>query len=1017
MKNNLLQISFLAIVILAFQFASPDYQEINAFSPEFPERPPFLEVDESWADSVLGELSLEDRIAQMIMVQAYSNMGEAHQKSILKLVSRHHVGGVAFFQGNPVSQAILTNEYQSKSKVPLLVAIDGENGLGMRLKNTIRYPQQMALGAISDNSLIYQLCQDMASQMRRLGVHLNFAPVADVNNNPSNPVINTRSFGENPLTVAEKVVALMRGMQEGGLLVAAKHFPGHGDTGTDSHHSLPVVPYGRERLDTIELYPFREAILRGLTGIMVAHLQVPVLDARENRPATVSESIVTELLKEEMGFQGLVITDALNMKGLSSHFEPGRREVEAVRAGNDILLMPANVPLAISEIKSAVRHGEIDEERINESCRKILLAKYWVGLRNHNPVDTANLINDLNLPVYGARRRDLMEHSLTLAINRDSLLPLRDLQKIRLATVTITKNGESHWGSTSDLYLNGDHYTLASNADFSERAELMATLSKYNTVIINVLNTSSYASRRYGITDGTVHFIQQMDPVKKMILNIAGYPYALSRFDGLDNIDAIILSYSDDPVNQVYTQQAIFGGREFMGRLPVAGGSVARAGGGVNSGRAVRLSYSKPIDAGLNPDTLELIDLIINEAIRDKAIPGCQLLVARHGEVVWNKAFGHHTYQRKRPVTTSDLYDLASITKIVATLPSLMRMRDQGKFHEDSLLGAFLELPDSCNKSDLRIGDILSHQAGLVPWIPFYYSLLEPLYKSQQLVSTNWSHQYPLKIGPSDFANRNVEYVDSTLERSYSPAFPIQVADHLYMRADLRDSLYRQVYDSELLEPEYRYSDLGYYMLQQIIEAETDTMLYPYVWYNFYASLGAETLGFLPLNRFSRERIVPTENDLFFRRQLLHGYVHDPGAAMLGGISGHAGLFGNANDLAKVMQMYLNGGWYGEDRFITQTTLETYTSCYDCENENRRGLGFDRPVTDELDAGPACNDASSLSFGHSGFTGTLAWVDPAYGLLYIFLSNRIHPNQANTKLIDDNVRTRIQQVVYDAIMD
>ncbi len=1016
MKNNLLQIAVSAVILMASGMSGPSSQEQVPFIPKYPEYPPFLQVDHSWADSVLNELSLEDRIAQMIMVQAYSNMDEAHVKSVRRMISRNHVGGVAFFQGDPLSQADLTNLYQQESRIPLLVAIDGENGLGMRLKNTISYPQQMALGAITDHALLHQMGKDIAWQMRRLGVHLNFAPVADVNNNPLNPVINTRSFGEDPENVAQKVVAVVRGMQEGGLLVAAKHFPGHGDTDTDSHKSLPVVPYGRERLDTMELFPFREAILNGLTGVMVAHLQVPGLDERDNRPATVSDLVVTGLLKGEMDFRGLVITDALNMKGLSYYFEPGLREVEAVKAGNDILLMPSDAGLAISEIKKAVRRGEITEERINESCKKILLAKYWAGLGSYRQVETASLLKDLNQPVFEHRRRELLAHSLTLVKNQDTLLPLRELEKLSLATVTLSRGGSVSYGSTADLYTGADHFALSLTADHNIVSGLLSELVKYNTIIVSVLNTSSYASRNFGITDETVRFIEALDPRQRVILNVAGIPYTLERFRSLENIKAIVLSYSDDPIAQGYVLQAIFGGRSFSGKLPVSGGPAAKAGDGEDTGRPVRLGYGEPMDAGLDPDSLMKMETLIENAIREKTMPGCQLLVARHGQVIWNRAYGYHTYQNRRPVKTTDLYDLASITKIAATIPSLMTLRDQGRFSEDSLIGAYHTVPDTSNKAGLLISDILSHQAGLASWIPFYQTTLEPLDTSQSLVSCNWSPTYALQIGPSNYANRNVKYVDDVYEKSYSPSYPVQVAEDLYLRSDIRDSIFRMIYESPLLEPEYLYSDLGYYMLQQIIEQETDTMLYPYCWYHFYAPMGAGTLGYLPLSRFPRERIVPTENDLFFRRQLVHGHVHDPGAAMLGGVAGHAGLFGCANDLAKIMQMYLNNGWYGEDRFIDSSTLATYTSCYNCENENRRGLGFDRPVTGQPGTGPACNDASPHSYGHSGFTGTLAWVDPEYDLVYIFLSNRIHPDQGNTKLIDANLRTRLQQIIYDSIL-
>jgi beta-N-acetylhexosaminidase len=1016
MKNNLLQITVLALLFLLFSGSQAGHHHLHSgFEPAFPETPPFLNADQTWVDSVMDQLSLDERIAQMIMVYAYSNQGEEHEKAVIRQISRYHVGGILFFQGEPVEQARLTNGFQEASKVPLLIAIDGENGLGMRLDNTITYPSMMTLGAISDNSLIYDLGTHMAEQFKRLGVHINFAPVADINNNPTNPVIGTRSFGEDRRNVADKVIAMMKGMQDHGLLVAAKHFPGHGDTDTDSHHTLPVIPHEMSRLDSLELYPFREAIRSGLSCIMVAHLQVPALDSRENRASTLSNPTITGLLKEQMDFRGLIVTDALNMKGLSNFFEPGVREVEAVKAGNDILLMPSDVGKTISMVKRAVKRGEISEEEINESCRKILQAKYWVGLNQMEPVKTDALIEDLNHIRYSGLRHELIAHSLSLVKNRGSVLPFSNLPAIKLATVTISKEGNLELGASTDLYLEGTHHTLSSTADRLERDDLLEKLKKYNTVIVNVLSASSSASIGYGISEGTVSFIEQLDTTSTLILNVAGYPYALTRFNTLDHLDAIILSYNDDPMYQDLTIQGIFGGGSFSGHIPVSAGSLASAGDGIFTGPSTRLGYGTPVDVGLNADTLKKMEVIINKALREKAMPGCQVLVARKGKVIWHKAYGYHTYQKRKPVKLTDIYDLASITKISSIMASLMRLRDQGKFHEDSLMRTYDPIPHSSNKADLLISDVLTHQSGMVAWIPFYYSTLEPLDTSQSLISSNWTHVHPLKIGKGNYMNRNVKFVDSIYEKTYSPDYPLQVADDLFMRKNLRDSIYHWIYESELNSREYRYSGLGFYMFQQIIETSTDTMLYPYVWHNFFAPLGAYTLGYKPLSRFPRERIVPTENDIFFRRQLLHGHVHDMGAAMLGGISGNAGLFSCANDLAKMMQMYLNGGWYGQRRYIDSTTLSLYTSCYNCDEDNRRGLGFDRPVTDEPDEGPACNDASPLSFGHSGFTGTLTWVDPAYDLIFIFLSNRVHPNQGNNKLIDMNVRTAVQQVVYNAI--
>ncbi len=1018
MRNNLLRTTIITILLLAYSVVRPEAQGLQpVLDPPVRTDPPFLEVGQAWADSVMATMSLEERIAQMIMVYGYSNMGPAHEKAVLKQVKRQKVGGILFFQGEPLEQARLTNLYQAAAEIPLLVAIDGENGLGMRLKETITYPATMILGGISDNSLIYRLGGDMATQFKRLGVHMNLAPVADINNNPSNPVIGTRSFGEGRQNVTAKVVALMEGMQDNGVLVAAKHFPGHGDTDTDSHHALPVILHDRRRLDSLELFPFREAIYRGLTGVMVAHLRVPELDARENRATTLSRPAITGLLKEEMEFKGLIITDALNMKGLSSYFEPGIREVEAVRAGNDILLMPADVGRAIAAVKKAVRQGDISEEEVNGSCRKILQSKYWTGAHLRESIKIDSLLEDLNQPTFQILYRELVEHSLILAKNSDKAVPIGELERTILATVTISKEGKQEPLRTTDRYLEGDHFTLSSGADQIMRSELIQKLADFNTVIVNVLNTSSRASRKYGISDETLRFLAQIDPSVKLILNVAGIPYALGRFSGLDHLDAVILSHRDDSLYQELALQAIFGGASFSGRMPVTAGNYVAAGEGVATGAATRLGYASPLDVGLQPDTLLKMEEIINHALKEKAMPGCQVLVARRGKVVWHRTYGYHTYQNKRPVEPDGIYDLASITKMVSITAALMRLHDLGKFHEDSLMGDYEPIPDSCNKADLLVADVLAHQAGMIAWIPFYYETLEPLDSSQALISSTFSRTHPLKIGEGAYFNRHMKYVDSLYQNSYSPEYPYQVADDLYLRADWKDTIYTRIYDSELISKEYRYSGLGFYMFQQIIETATDTMLYPYVWHNFYNPMGAHTLGYKPLSRFSRERIIPTENDMFYRRQMLQGHVHDMGAAMLGGVSGNAGLFGNANDLAKMMQMFMNGGEYGQRRYIQEATLNLYTSCYNCEEENHRGFGFNKPVFWEEDAGPACNSASPLSFGHSGFTGTMAWADPAYELVYIFLSNRVHPDMGNNLLIDMNVRTDVQQVVYNALME
>ncbi|MDA3834621.1 MAG: serine hydrolase, partial [Spirochaetales bacterium] len=566
-----------------------------------------------------------------------------------------------------------------------------------------------------------------------------------------------------------------------------------------------------------------------------------------------------------------------------------------------------------------------------------------------------------------------------------------------------------------DLYHSGVHYFYPVTDSFPNDSVLKAQLSNYNTLIVSTYYTRSFGNN-FDIPEGVKEFVNAIDFDGDLIFNLFGYPYALNVMGELNNTDALIVSYTNSDLHQRYAAQGIFGGSKFEGKLPVSIGEKYALASGVESTGGSRLKYSTPESVEMNFDTLLLINDIIDNAIREHATPGCQLLIARKGEVVWNKSYGYHTYRKRHAVDNNDIYDLASITKIASTIPSLMNLQDQGLFSVDNTLGEYFPELDTSAKADLQIKDILTHQSGLKAWIPFYYKTLEPMDTSQALINNNWTHTYPLKLGAGSYANRNIVYGDSIYDRMYSSNYPTKVADNLYLRSDFYDTIYTSIVKSPLGEKEYRYSDLGYYYFFRVVEDLTDTLFYPYNWYNFYAPLGAETMGFLPLNRFEKERIVPTENDLLFRRQLLQGYVHDPGAAMLGGVSGHAGLFSNANDLAKMMQMYLYHGNYGGKQYVDSATLAEFTSCQFPESENRRGLGFDRPMAEE-DSGPACDEASELSFGHSGFTGTITWVDPKYDLVYVFLSNRIHPGQYNTKLISMNVRTDIQSLIYRSMED
>jgi len=985
-----------------------------------------LSVESSWVDSLLNDLTLNEKIGQLFMVAAYSNKSPQHTQQIMRLIRKHHIGGLIFFQGNPGTQAKLTNIYQNYSNIPLMIGMDAEWGLGMRLDSVISYPRQMTLGAIQDDSLIYRMGRDIGKQMRRLGVHINFAPVADVNNNPNNPVIGSRSFGSDRENVARKGIAYMHGLQDECVLAVAKHFPGHGDTDRDSHKTLPVIPHDTLRLDSLELYPFRRMVETGVGGMMVAHLNVPAYIDDPHRPATLSPEIIKGLLKKGMDFNGLVFTDALNMRGVTDYFEPGVIEAEALKAGNDVLLYPQDVSRAISYIKRQVRRGDISEEQINQSCRKILAFKYWAGMdtlscsrdadMDVTPVPRENLIEELNQNRYKVLRNKLMDHALTLVEDPSDRIPLKRPDTLNIASLALGSGQVTPFQKAMDRYTPVRHYHYEDGDDPEMFAE---ELSGYDFIVVSVHGTHHIPSRRYGFKQEYLPWLEQLSRRHSLLLVNFGNPYALQYLQDGKRSYAVLNGYNDDPVTQQKAAQALFGAIPLQGRLPVKVGDSLQAGHGIAKESLSRLSYGLPESVGMSTSRLNRIDTIISSAIDSQATPGCQVLIARRGKVVYHRSFGHHTYLKRQPVRWDDLYDVASLTKIMASIPSLMHLYDQDTLRLDQTLGHYLPQLDATNKGDLVIRDVLTHQARLKSWIPFYYNTLEPLYPDHELLDTEFSPDYPYKLGNHSFMARNIGYKDGVFAQRPSDSFPIQVSKSLYMKEAYTDSVFHWIDQSELLgDKDYVYSDLGYYYFFRMIEKITDTPLEDYVRERFYAPLSASYTGFLPLQRFQPGRIVPTENDMVFRRELLRGYVHDPGTAMLGGVCGHAGVFSNANDLAKIMQMYLNGGYYGGKRYFRDSTIQLFTqSPFLEENGNRRALGFDKPVTEDDKPGPTCSGISEKSFGHTGFTGTIGWADPEQEVVYVFLSNRIHPDQDNLKLVSGDVRTRIQKQIYKAIED
>ncbi|UCH13351.1 MAG: serine hydrolase [Bacteroidales bacterium] len=990
----------------------------NSFYNEFKLRkektdPAFLASPKEWVDSVFNSLSQAERIGQLIMVAVHHNNNEYQKKEIKKLIQRYNIGGLIFFQGSPHKQAKLTNYYQSLAKTPLLIALDAEYGLAMRLDSTVKYPMQMMLGAVNNEKLIYDMGVHIAKQLKQIGTHINFAPVIDVNNNPNNPVINMRSFGEDRVNVARKGLLYMKGMQDNHVLAVAKHFPGHGDTDTDSHLTLPLIPHSKERLDSIELFPFKELINSGLDGIMTAHLSVPAIDTTDRIASSLSPDIVTGLLKEDLGFKGLIFTDAMNMGGVNKHFSPVTANIKAISAGNDILLMPHDIPKTISMIQREIRRGKISREDIDDRCRKILAAKYWVGLNNYKPVNLRNLNKNLNIPEFTLLQRKLIESSLTLVINKNELIPLKRLDTLKIVSIALGSEKSNIFQNTLELYCKTDKISIDKKPSLSQCKDL---LDNYNLFVVSIHNTDIRVSKDYGISYETVSFVDSLSEKYNVILSLHANPYALARFKNLKKLSGLIISYQDTEIIQSLSAQLIFGAIPAEGSLPVSVNGDLPVRSSIKTRGNLRLKYTIPCEVEIDQGHLLKIDSIAASAIMKKVTPGCQVLVAKEGKVIYHKSFGYHTYRKKHKVKHSDLYDLASITKIAGTVPVVMKMYEQDLINLDTTLSTYLLYLDTTDKSDIIIKDVLLHQSRLKSWIPFYISTLEPVYPEQSFASNKFSFSYPIQIGPNYFANKHLRYKEGYFAREYSGEFPIQVAEKLFMNESFIDSIYNTIANSELNGEEgYKYSDLGFYLLYRIMDENIKQGFRNYLDSEFYRPLGANSMGFCPLERFSRKQITPTENDLVFRKQLVHGYVHDPGASMLGGVCGHAGLFSNANDLAKLMQMYLNGGSYGDKRYVKEKTVDYFTSCQDRKNGNRRGIGFDKPETDTTKSGPTYEGVSAISYGHTGFTGTMAWADPEHEIIYIFLSNRVYPDAVNNKIVEYNIRTEIQKVIYDAM--
>jgi beta-glucosidase-like glycosyl hydrolase/CubicO group peptidase (beta-lactamase class C family) len=943
--------------------------------------------EKKWVDSVYNSLLPEQRIAQLMVLRAYSWKDSVYNDSLVRIVKQYNIGGVCFFKGSPVKQVDLTNRLQQVTQTPVLITTDAEWGLGMRLDSAFSFPRQMALGAISDDSLIYRMGRSVAAGCRRMGIHVNFAPVADINNNPANPVINFRSFGENREKVSVKSSLYMKGMQDGGIMTTAKHFPGHGDTDTDSHLTLPVINHSLQRLDSVELYPFKALIREGAMGIMVAHLYLPGLDSANNTPATLSKNVITGLLKDQLGFKGYVVTDALDMQGVTKFFKPGEIEVKALQAGNDILLLPQHIDVAIQGIKTAIDSGLLSDSLLESRCKRMLMLKYSLGLGQKQVISIENLVEDINPVEAKVLRQKMVNGSITLVKNELQLIPLTGLDRRKIAVLSIGDSLPNLFQSTLGGYMPMPRFNVPQKFSESLSDSISRLVHDFDFVIIGIHGITSNTAENYGITQDMIRLIDTITKVNRTILALFGTPYSMDRIPNLNKPEAILVAYQDNETTELASAEVIFGGIGAQGTLPVSA-TLFHAGIGDQTEKT-RLETIFPEEIGIPQKALDKIDSIAISGINAHAYPGCQVLLAKNGKIFYEKAFGHPRYEDTVKVTLEDIYDLASVTKVAATTLAIMKLYDDKRLKTIDSLGKYLAFLKGSNKSGLHISDVMTHQAGLQDWIPFYKSTM--------------------KNGQPD---------PSIYQQEQSSEFPTRVAHNLFIRKDYSDTIFMRIASSALRPSrEYKYSDLGFYLLRLVVEQISHQPFDQFLDSAFYHPLGLSSLGFNPLinQQLPINQSIPTEFDNEFRKQLVWGDVHDPGAAMLGGVSGHAGLFSNTGDLAVVLQMLLQEGNYGGKQYLSPATIREFTRVQFPEKGNRRGLGFDKPALNPLLDGPTCKGASQESYGHSGFTGTYIWNDPENGLLYVFLSNRIYPLATNQKLSEMNIRTHIHQAAYDLL--
>ncbi|MGY8930287.1 MAG: glycoside hydrolase family 3 N-terminal domain-containing protein [Flavobacteriales bacterium] len=672
---------------------------------------------EVWVDSIYNTLSIDQKIGQLFTIWVATKQGDDKMKEVSSIIEKNHLGGLIFSLGNIKDQAKYTNIFQSISKVPLLIGMDAEWGIGMRLDDAFSFPYNMTLGALNDDSLIYNVGKRIGVHAKRIGVHINFAPVTDINTNPNNPIIGSRSFGEDKINVTKKSLSYLKGMQSVGIMGSAKHFPGHGDTSTDSHKTLPVINFSAKRINDVELFPYKELIKNNLSTVMVAHMEVPSLEKEPKMPSTLSKNIISKLLKKKLKFEGLVITDAMDMKGVVDFNKNQSADVGALLAGNDVLLMPDDLDESTKSIKKAINDGIITEKRLKYSVKKILMAKYKAGLYKKNKIDLENIVEDMNSNIDKLLFEEITEKSITLIKNDNDILPIKDIS----TKIAFLEMGDS---DSDEFFKILNHYTKVDKIEYDSKAELLTTLKPYQTVVVGFHKSTKSPFDPYKFNQSEIETLELLSKNKNVILNVFAKPYALMDLD-MTNISSILVSYQNNVIAQNKSAQIIFGALPAVGRLPVSISKKYPLHSSIKTKTINRLSYGLPSDKNFDLDILNSIDSVVEDAIQKRMTPGAQVLVSKNGKVVFNKSYGYKTYKKNNQIKWDHIYDLASLTKILSSVPLLMNEFESNGINEKSTLSDILPDLDLKDKGNLLLKEMLAHQSGLYPWIPFYKETLD----------------------------------------------------------------------------------------------------------------------------------------------------------------------------------------------------------------------------------------------------------------------------------------------------